>query len=117
MIYSGLPGYVKNFKCFLKLSPLNQIVQSNNDHNHVKTDKKVLNRQTLSNFLKRNIKWHLGDTKADMKWLLLRDRNSNVLLKPAATRTWTKDWTEIYQHRMKYAKIIVYCLNYKNHNI
>jgi len=47
------PCSVKSCKCFLKLSPLNKIVDSNTNHNHNKNDEKVLNRQILSNSLKR----------------------------------------------------------------
>jgi hypothetical protein len=38
---------------FFKLSPLNKIVDSNTNHNHNKNDEKVMNRQILSNSLKR----------------------------------------------------------------
>jgi len=47
------PCSVKSCKCFLKLSPLNKIVDSNTNHNHNKNDEKILNRQILSNSLKR----------------------------------------------------------------
>jgi len=47
------PCSVQSCKCFLKLSPLNKIVDSNTNHNHNKNDENVLNRQILSNSLNR----------------------------------------------------------------
>ncbi|CAI6344328.1 unnamed protein product [Macrosiphum euphorbiae] len=47
------PCCFKNFMCFIKLSPSNIIVESNTNHEHRKPDEKVLNRQIMSNSLKR----------------------------------------------------------------
>jgi hypothetical protein len=47
------PCCFKNCKCFIKLSPPNIIVEINTNHEHRKHDEKVLNRQIMSNSLKR----------------------------------------------------------------
>lgn len=43
----------KNRKCFIKLSPLSKIIESNTNRKHNKSDEKFLNRPIMSNSMKR----------------------------------------------------------------
>jgi len=47
------PCCVKNCNFFIKLSSSNIIVESNTNHEHSEPDIKTLNRQIMSNYLKR----------------------------------------------------------------
>lgn len=53
MIYNGDLAVSKILNAFLKLSPLNKIVESNNNDSYGKTDDGVLNRHILSNCLNK----------------------------------------------------------------